>query len=429
MSASSRLTVPLLALAVAFSVAVALAPSSASAGTSEPTVAVADDGARIKHTGNEKWAVLLCRFADSPQARPFTAAEYDAAFNTDAKSHKRFFKEASYGRLTIRADVYNWKRIRPRAFYGGDFNSDGGYDFLNKIFRTCTKKHDAGVDFSEYDGIAIFVDDRELDINDGTACGFGDTCTDDRRIGVSGAAWINHRIKVLDGTRGFRVIWMSSLSGANNEVTAHELAHAYGAPHSAAGPDDYLDAEHCFNGNMAVCGHEWDLMASAWTGLPTDAHMLAATKVFHHRWITGERRCNVRTDGVRTFDLERLARARSNDRCLAIAIQHPQASALWYVVEARFPVGFDSDSSDAFGGGGIPGASVLISKICVGNDPFCDGEPIVLGLDDNFDFAIDENSAEWQAGETFTSKDDKIVVEVLSKGAGFYTVRVTRDSD
>jgi M6 family metalloprotease-like protein len=418
-----RLLAALLALAVAVSLAVALAPPQADAGAPGPTAA-ADDGARIVHTGREKWAVLLCRFADSPQAKPFTRAEYDAAFNTDAKSHKRFFKEASYGELIINADVYNWKRIRPRAFYGGDFNTDGGYDFLNKIFRTCTKKHDAGVDFSKYDGIALFLDDRELDVNDGTACGFGDTCTDDRRIGVSGAAWVNHRIKVLDGTRGFRVIWMSSLSSANNEVTAHELAHAYGAPHSAAAPDDFNDAPHCYNSTMAVCGHPWDLMTSAWTGLPTDTHMLAATKVFHHKWITGERRCNVRNDGVFTFDLERLAKARTNDRCLAIAVEVDEG--VWYVVEARFPVGFDSDSSDAFGGGGVPGAGVIISWICMTDQVGCHQEPIVLGMDDDDDFQIDENSAEWQPGESFTDRFDRVTVEVLSKGAGFYTVRVTR---
>jgi hypothetical protein len=91
-------------------------------------------------------------------------------------------------------------------------------------------------------------------------------------------------------------------------------------------------------------------------------------------------------------------------------------------------VGFERDSSTMWEGGGIPGAAVLISRVCTGDFP-CTHEPMVVGRDISpQDWAIDKASASWQVGETFTNYTGTIKVEVLSKGSGFYTVRVTRDS-
>jgi hypothetical protein len=44
------------------------------------------------------------------------------------------------------------------------------------------------------------------------------------------------------------------------------------------------------------------------------------------------------------------------------------------------------------------------------------------------DGIIDTVSASRQPGETLTNYDGRIEVEAISKGAGFYTVRVTRHS-
>lgn len=409
---------PLLTAGLVLALILTAAPAPASGPTASPRVVAPD-----------RWAVLLCRFADSPTIRPFTRAEYNQAFNSDPQGHRRYFQEVSYGRVKIDADVYRWRTIGPRSAYPGSFLTSG-YDFLGELFRVCTGKHNATVDFSQYEGIAIFLDDRQLDITDGTACQFGDTCTTNRRIGVSGAAWIDWTAIKRDGATGWRTIWMSNLEEALNEVTDHELMHAYGATHSAAAADNPVQDE-CFDGSSGqpFCGHPWDPMNAAWLGLPADSHPLAAQKVFNLGWIDGARRCNVTTDGTQDFQLERLAKPRNNGRCLAITIQVPGATTAWYVVEARFPVGFERDSSALFGGGGIPGAGVLISRICTGDDFFCTHEPMVVGRDLNpQDGMIDTGSAYWQAGESFTNYTGAIQVQVLSKGAGFYTVRVTRDS-
>lgn len=382
--------------------------------------------------GNERWIVLLCRFADSPRPVPYAKSAYDAAFNTDPKSHKNYFKEASYGKLNISAKVTKWRTIPARNTFAGSFQTRGeafGFD----LYDACTKVHDAHSNFGPYEGIAMFFDDREKDVNDGTACQFGDTCTNDRSIGVSGYAYYDLSRSPLDGVNGFRVIWMKNLGAALNEVTAHEMHHAYGAPHSAAGIESSADDE-CWDPGQGrdICGHYWDLMAGAWTGVPTDTHTLAATKVFYHKWISGKRRCNVVKDVVdQVFEVERLARPRKNSRCLAITIKQPGSTSEftnWYVVEARFPKGFDADSSPAFNGGGIPGAAVIISRVCIGTHPFCNPEPVVLGTKSNGAGMIDEKGAEWQPGETFVSFHQQIKVQVMSRGAGFYTVKVTRDS-
>jgi hypothetical protein len=407
---------PLLAGGLVLALLLAAAPAPA-AGEAAPGRVAAD-----------RWAVLLCRFADSPVARPFEPTDYSRAFNSDPLSHRRYFREVSYGRVEIDADVYRWRTIGARSAYPGDFWTGGEYDFLNALFKACTKKFDAAVDFSQYEGIAIFLDDRELDVADGTACQYGDTCTVGRRIGVSGAAWVNLTITQLDGVTGWRTIWMANLPSALNEVTDHELLHAYGATHSAAGADDAAAAIECFPYGWPACAHPWDPMSMASTGIPADAHPVAATKVFNTGWIDGERRCNVTTDVTdKEFQLERLAKPRDNNRCLAITIQVPGAPTAWYVVEARFPVGFERDSSPLWSGGGIPGAAVLISRVCTGTDLFCTREPMVVGRDLHpQDGIIDTASASWQPGETFTNYDGRIEVEVVSKGAGFYTVRVTR---
>jgi M6 family metalloprotease-like protein len=387
--------------------------------------------------GNERWVVLLCRFSDSPTPVPHAAADYDSAFNTHAKSHKNYFKEASYGQLNLTFTIKNWKATGPRSNFPGDYNSNGD-TFLLQLYDACTAAHDATTNFAAFDGIAMFFDDREKRLSDGKACGFGDTCTTDRGLGTN-YGMFSVDSKVLDGANGFRAIWMANTSSAHNEVTAHEMHHAYGAPHSGAGTDDVNDTECEFN-NVDSCGHPWDLMSSAWFSLPTDTHTLAATKVFYHKWIAPPRRCNVVKDtpaAGTVFELERLAKARDNDRCLAITIRHSVYSdhfgtdVIWYVVEARFPIGFDADSDPSFGGGGVPGPAVIISRVCLGPSLNCSitsmGQPVVLGRDVSpADGQIDEGSAEWQAGETFVNFDGKIKVQVVSKGAGFYTVRVTR---
>jgi M6 family metalloprotease-like protein len=386
--------------------------------------------------GEESWVVLLCRFADSPTPVPFTTATYDAAFNTDPKSHKKYFAEASYGKLQLSFTVRSWKTIATRSTFPGDFRSRGE-PFLFEIYDACTAAHDATVNFSQYNGILMFFDDREKDTSDGSACGYGDTCTTDRRLGLSGYAYFNLDRGPLDGKSGFRAVWMATHEGAHNEVTAHEIHHAYGAPHSSAGTEDLYDDE-CFDSfsfQDDLCGHAWDLMAGAWTSLPTDTHTLASTKVFHHKWISGTpRRCNVArdtpADGT-VFQLERLAKPRENDRCLAITISVPGSDAVaatWYVVEARFPVGFDADSSTMFAGGGVPGPAVIISRLCIGTHFACNPQPVVLGRDMDGNFSIDELATEWQPGETFVNFNGTIKVQVLSRGSGFYTVRVIRDS-
>src|SRR6187551_2402063 len=63
----------------------------------------------VPQVGNERWVVLLCRFTDSPAAVPFPRTDYISAFNTDPKSHAKYFKEASYGQLNITATVKEWR--------------------------------------------------------------------------------------------------------------------------------------------------------------------------------------------------------------------------------------------------------------------------------------------------------------------------------
>ena len=391
------------------------------------------DTAKIPpQVGDEQWAVLPCRFADSPTPVPFRRSAYDRAFNTAAKSHKNYFAEASYGQLNISATVKKWGTIPARSTFSGSFQTRGE-QFLFELYDACTQAHDASANFARFEGIAMFFDDREKDVSDGTACQFGDSCTNNRSIGVSGYGYFDLQRDPLDGANGFRTIWMKTFSPALNEVTAHEMHHTYGATHSAAGIESSPDDE-CWDSFQArdVCGHHWDLMYSAWLSLPTDTHTLAATKVFHHKWISGARRCNVINDITdRVFELERLARPRNNGRCLAITIRQPGSTpdfTNWYVVEARFPVGFDADSSSMFNGGGIPGAAVIISRVCVGTHPFCSPEPVVLGTSSDGFGTIDEKGAEWQPGEVFTSFHGQIKIQVVSKGSGFYTVKVTRDS-
>ncbi|MEX2236166.1 MAG: hypothetical protein WEB00_01330 [Dehalococcoidia bacterium] len=409
-----------------------LAGGLGSASASPPTRQSQESALTIPHVGQSKWVVLLCQFADSPSdatdpvPSPHTVADYNDAFNTNPKGMKAYFKESSYNKLKFSAVVKDWRRLpHNRGFYG-NYQSEGEA-FLFELFDDCAARFNNVVDFSDFDGIAFMMDDRERDPNGGP-CDFGESgCTDNRGLGVGGYGWVRVP-KTLDGKFGFRAIWMPYLSEPLNEVTAHELSHAFGATHSAAGADDAGLHGECFPAGPPACGHEWDLMASASFGLPPDSHTLAATKVFNHRWITGTRRCNIVNDvSNRVIELERLARPRANDRCLAITIRHPQSSTAWYVVEARFPVGFEKDSSTMFPGGGVPGPSVLISRMCTGGT-FCTREPMVIGRDENGDFVIDEASAEWQPGETFVSVGGFIRVEIVSRGAGFYTVRVTRDS-
>ena len=416
-----RVLVLLLALTVAGSLVAVEGGRTAAAPAAQPTPK-AETRAVEDAIGPENWAVLLCQFADSPATPPHTAYAYRMGFQNKAKSVRNFFTQSSYGQLDLTFSVKNWKRLdRDRSDFG-TFNQDGE-SFLFDIYDACTAAHTGSVNFNNFDGVLIIFDDRDVDAQ-GNVC-FGSGCIE-HGIGINYGYQSIPRM--VDGKTGHRAVWLAYAGGVPGEVAAHEMLHTYGVGHSAAGADDAGAYGECFPEGPPVCGHPWDPMASAWLILPPDSDTLAANKVFQLDWINGARRCNVTSDVSEvTFELERLTRPRANNRCLAITISHPLAPEAWYVVEARFRLGFDADNSPDFGGGGIPGPAVLISRMCSGGT-FCTFEPMVVGRDINGDFSIDEESAEWQAGEVFTSVGGYIQIQVVSQGAGFYTVKVTRDS-
>jgi M6 family metalloprotease-like protein len=359
------------------------------------TVRGADDGAGFHVTGVEKavgddslywqaqplsgpqhWLTILCTFPGANPATQYPREHFEGLLSNTEPGMGHYWNEVSYGKISIVDPVVtDWYTLpHPASDYAPEYQLD-----LTRTAEDCTAAADADVDFTEFDGIALVLNDS-----------MGNT--------AYGGSWYLD----LDGeSRAYGITWLPIFGYEQQNIFAHEMGHAFGLPHSSGGNGFAYDSF-------------WDLMSGGGTCYQPHLsyycigdHTIAVYKDVLG-WIPPARRYIAESPSDRTITLTRLAQPVDDGYLLAlIPIQGSETS--YYSLEARLRVGYDTR---------VPGDAVIIHHVDLTTwDQFA----TVVDVDGNQD--PNDAGAMWTAGETF--RDEANDIEVTIEEATTTGFRVT----
>ena len=360
--------------------------------------------------------MLLCRYSDSPTPSSKTKAHFEGLFAL----LDQYYDEVTYGEVDLSYAVFDWQTMGPRADYG-TVPADGVNMNETKLAQDCGDAHDANVNFSQFQGVDVILDqDAGFD-----ATGVG---------GVDcGVAWD----EPLGDPGCTKLTWIPADEAAEDgnglALWAHEVGHSFGLPHAQreAGTQ-YWDPMGFPCGWAFVNGEDLD---DTYGCFPV--HYLAAHKTApFENWIPGSRRATVKSGKAMTVKLERSAQPADNNNDLIMKAPvkgsprlcypgGPKNCGTYYSAEARMEVAgsqFDNPKN-------LPGDGVVISKVF----PTCPfGEPGQCQFDyqpvqvQTRDGQADDVSSLWKPGEAF--KEAGIKIKVLDDLAQGFKIKVTNNS-
>ena len=206
-------------------------------------------------------------------------------------------------------------------------------------------------------------------------------------------AWGGRPVLDLDGQhREWGVTWLGNGGFQGHEVTAHEMGHSFGLPHSAGCGVKY--------------GSDWDLLSEACgacthldprTGTPHGIHPNA----YHKNrlgWIHSLHRYYMSTaaPAVGAVWLNDLAVVPPQGRLLMAHVFWPTNPAKFYTIERRRWTGFDRN---------LPSETVVIHSV---------DETLEIPADliDSDGGECNDDGSMWEPGESFSDRNNGIVVTV-----------------
>lgn len=229
--------------------------------------------------GTRNYLVIPVQYPD--MSFEFPVADFEEQFNGTGYSFREFYKEASYGKLTVTSKIAPLVTAdNPHDYYGTDVDTDG----LRAISLVRNAVIDAladdpSIDLADYDndndgvvdGIMVIHAGFGAEANDGMdiwshAYELYDSSVTDGEITVSPYTIVPEKLSdgAYDGGVGISTVG----------VKCHEFGHNMGLP-------DLYDTDAEVNGTAPGCG-SWELMdGGSWNGSPAGsvpAHMNALCK-------------------------------------------------------------------------------------------------------------------------------------------------------
>lgn len=294
--------------------------------------------------GEARVLVLLIQFTNVSHNPSHEAAYFDDFFNNatpTARSMRAYYREASYGGLTINATIVpTWfTSSHPMEYYGRDGVSgvDNANGPIYNLVVEAVRAADPSVDFTTFDTDHDGLIDHLVVVHAGPG--------QENHANLTDAIW-SHSWNVYDGdptlpgdqplladgVQVFRYTMISEDSPLG--VMAHEFGHDLGLP-------DLYDTDGSSDGAGV-----WDLMSlGAWNGAPrgsSPAEFSAWSKI-RLGWLTPTRGpAGAREDtAIPAVEL----------RPFAIRLSVPGSVNEYFLVENREQTGFDI---------GLPGSGLLI---------------------------------------------------------------------
>ncbi len=366
------------------------APSSAGKRSSDDVLRVesldleAPASRRRAQTGSKRWLTIQLSFPDrTPAPKPHSYIS-SLMVGDASPTINHYFKENSYGALDIDgADVVG-PYVLPKgyAYYVRPSGSMGELMDIARISTDVVPLVDADVDFSKYDGINLVFSSNAGGVAIGTQIAIG-------RDGVD---------------RSFGMTFLPPWAISNQGITAHEMGHALGLPHSSGPYGQTYDSQ-------------WDVMSDPENCSPahstfgcTGSHTIAVHKDALG-WIPEGRRYDAPVATIRTISIDAHESPATGSNYLLALVPIDVAGGLYYSVEVRRKTGYDSQ---------VPFEGVLIHRLAMNND-----RPARV-VDATLDDDTNDAGAIWTVGETFEDAAAGITVSVDAETSTGFDVTIGR---
>jgi hypothetical protein len=233
-------------------------------------------------SGSQPWLSILCKFADVPD-EPKTPEFFQSMYSASYPGLDHYWREVSYDAINLQGSnaVGQWYTLpQPRSYYVYDMDADGLVELdTTRAAQDCTAAADPFVYMPDYVGFNLMFN-YELD----------------------GPSWGGGQNLTLDGvTKGWRMTWLPPWGYTHLTVTAHEMGHGFGMPHSS--------------GNYGLTyDNQWDMMSDSWSNCanatdPVLGCLPQDTIVIHlkwREWIPASQQIFVTPGAQATFTLEQL---------------------------------------------------------------------------------------------------------------------------
>jgi len=325
--------------------------------------------------GAQPYASLACKFKGLNQT-PRDIPYIDGLMGSDFPGLDHYWREISAGLIELTGSTASgWYRLpEPLETYYDTVLDVADYGLL---LADCVAEADPDLYLPDFAGINVMVNHS----------------LGGRAVG--GSATLN-----VDGVvKTYGVTWLPDWAWQRQDITAHEMGHSFGWPHSS-GPYGQVYDSH------------WDVMSSGSAGVtdPDYGPVGSGTIAYHldlAGWIDPLRKLVVPPDSSSTVILERLDQPVDSGAYLMLEIAADADTT--YTVEARKQVGYDS---------GIPAEGVVIHDVSYQ----------AFVVDEDGDGDPNDEGAVWVPGETFSDGANGVSVTVDSDTGSGYQVTVVRGS-
>lgn len=262
-----------------------------------------------KTTGEIRVLVLLIEFQDVKHLSPYTPSYYNEVLfsrSSGANSMHNYYKEASYGQLSLVGDISPWYTAKYNLWNYSDRCWDFGYDCLGnyELYSEAMKLAENDFNFSNYDYDGDGIPDHIIVIT--AATDWGDV-------------WPHYG--------GHIMMTENEPMG----VYAHEFGHSLGAP-DLYDYDTYGDDP---TNNVQYPVNSWDLMASgSWgNGGNTPVHPSGYIKWKYFNWLNPINITYPQTTNIGNFE------SLSGNKLYVVKI--PDRNQ-YFLVENRQQIGYDT---------------------------------------------------------------------------------------
>jgi M6 family metalloprotease-like protein len=311
-----------------------------------------------------------------------------------------YYREISYGKLTIRGDVYGWYKLPyPESHYARNCRSINDADCSGSnqswhIAEDAVILAGKSINFNNYDYYVF--------IHSGKGQETSHLTNDVWSVTYLGA---NVRTSSKNITRFNIVPELEEPPYVPNGDWVLEFAHNLGVP-------DLYNTTNGPHKARTLLG-PWELMdKGSWNGDPPGslpAHVTAWPKI-QLGFISASMLATANRGETSTFTVDPTEIASNNIHAIKIPLTNTPNPSQYYLVEVRTQTGFDS---------ALPESGVLITYVdeTLPVDPvhIVNGDPSVADL----------GNAAWHVGQTFTDSQHHLTIKVTNKSGNSYQVTIT----